>query len=179
MRTTFLFWAFNVVSLLTLLMLLAMVRKDTTVQVRFLMLFALVVGVGYYFFSERSAFYIHTSAARVQFALAGGQLQAQFRQLAVEPVQARNKPARQQTARTTEHKGRITGLPLQLGAHLAQAFKGIEGHIAQAHAGLGELDAATVLDEQGHPKLCLQRTNLSTHRAVGDVQLVRRQADAL
>jgi branched-chain amino acid transport system substrate-binding protein len=69
MRTTFLFWAFNVVSLLTLLLLLAMVRKDTTVQVRFLMLFALVVGVGYYFFSERSAFYIHTSAARTSHSL--------------------------------------------------------------------------------------------------------------
>src|SRR5690606_17849258 len=50
---------------------------------------------------------VHPGPARVQLALAGRQLQAQLRQLAVEAVQTRNEPARQQAAWAAEHEGRI------------------------------------------------------------------------
>lgn len=69
MSTNLLFWAFNIASLITLIVLLIMTRKESTVQVRFLVLMALVGAGGYYYFSERNAFYVHASAARAKHSL--------------------------------------------------------------------------------------------------------------
>src|SRR3990167_8569556 len=72
---------------------------------------------------------VHASAAWVQIAFAGGQLQAQLWQLAVEPVQARNKPACQQAARAGQDEWRIGLALLQLGAGAAQAAEQVGADI--------------------------------------------------
>ncbi len=69
MSTNFLFWAFNVLSLATLIILIQMVRKETPSQVRFLVLFAVVGGAVWYYFSERSEVYQNVSSARLSHAL--------------------------------------------------------------------------------------------------------------
>ncbi len=114
---------------------------------------------------------VQPGPVRVQFALAGRELQAQLRQVAVEPVQPRDEPARQQAAGATEHERRLGGLPLQLGAGAAQALEGVAGDIAQADTGIGEFYAASFLDQQGQPKLRFQLPNLPTDGAMGDMQL--------
>ena len=86
---------------------------------------------------------------RVQLALAGRQLQAQLRQLAVEAVQPRDEPARQEAAGATEHERRLGRVPLQLGAGAAQPLEGLAGGLAQTLAGIGEFYAAPLFDEQG------------------------------
>jgi len=106
-------------------------------------------------------------------------LQTQLRQLAVEAIQPRNEPARQQAARAGQHEGRIFALPAQVGTGTAQTLEGIEGRIAQAQAGIGEFYATPLLDEQGQAKLFLQRTYLPAHGAMGYAQLLRSLADTL
>lgn len=71
MSTNFLFLVFNVVSLGTLMILIQMLHKGTSVQVRFLVAFALVAAVSYYFFAERNAFYVRVAAARSSHSLSG------------------------------------------------------------------------------------------------------------
>lgn len=71
MSTSFLFWAFNVISLATLIILIRMVRTETASQVRFLIVFVLLAGSIWYFFSEHNAFYLRVSAARSTNALQG------------------------------------------------------------------------------------------------------------
>ena len=122
---------------------------------------------------------VHPAAARVQFTFAGGQLQAQFWQLAVEPVQARNKPARQQAARAGQHKRRI-GLPLlQFGAGAAQAVEQFGADIAQTNARICEFKATTFLAEQGHAQVLFQAAHLPADCAMSDVQFVSCLADAV
>ncbi|MDT4872566.1 hypothetical protein FQZ97_1077560 [compost metagenome] len=106
-------------------------------------------------------------------------MQAQFRQFAIEPIQPRDKPARQQATGTAEDERGILAALLQVGADTAQALERIAGGIPQALAGIREFYAPPILAEQRDPQLLLQQPHLPAYRAVGHVQLVGRTADAL
>ncbi|MCY1300057.1 hypothetical protein D9M70_496150 [compost metagenome] len=121
---------------------------------------------------------VQPGVTRVEVALAGRQLQAQLRQRAVEAVQARDEPARQQAAGTAEHERRVGAALLEFAADRAQARERLAAGIAQAQPGIGEFYAASVLAEQAQPEVLLKRADLPAHRAVGDVQLLGGLADA-
>ena len=122
---------------------------------------------------------IHSAAPWVQLAFTGGQLQAQFRQLAVESVQTRDKPARQQATRAGQDKRRV-GLPLlQLGTGAAQAVEQFGADIAQANAGICEFKATTFLAEQRYTEVLFQAAHLAADRAMSDMQFVGCLADAV
>ncbi len=114
---------------------------------------------------------IQPRLAWVQLALAGRQLQAQLGQVAIEPIQPRDEPARQQAAGATEHERRLAGLPLQLDAGTAQALEGLAGGVTQTHARIGEFYAAPFLDEQGQTEGFVELLQLPADGPVGDVQL--------
>ncbi|MDT4861156.1 hypothetical protein FQZ97_957500 [compost metagenome] len=122
---------------------------------------------------------VDAGTPRVQLALAGGKLQAQLGQLAVEPVQARDEPACQQAARAAEDEGCILAALLQVGIHAAQALEDVAGGIPQALAGIGEFYATAVLAEQGDAQRFLEQPHLAAHRTVSDVEFLGRTADAL
>lgn len=122
---------------------------------------------------------IQPRAPRVQVTLTGGQVQAQLRQVRLEPAQARDEPARQQAARTAEHERRIGTALAQLGTNATQAIEGVKTRIAQAKPCICEFNATPVLDEQAHAQVLFQHLQLSAHRTVGDMQLFGRLADAV
>jgi branched-chain amino acid transport system substrate-binding protein len=69
MTTRFLLWAYNLASLGTLLFLIYLTRKNTRHQVQFLLLGAIICAAGAYFFFESKAFYVHSSAERLNRSL--------------------------------------------------------------------------------------------------------------
>ena len=122
---------------------------------------------------------VHAAAPWVQLAFAGGQLQAQLRQFAVEAVQAWDKPARQQAARAGQDKRRIGLTLLQLGAGAAQAIEQFGADIAQTNASICEFKATAFLAEQGYAKVFFQAAHLAADRAMSNVQFAGRLADAV
>ncbi len=105
-------------------------------------------------------------------------MQVQVGQFGVQAVQPRDKPARQQAARTGQQEGRLLLVLTQRRARLAQPVEGIAAGIAQLATGGRQADAAPSLAEQGDAELVFKLTNLPADRAVGDVQLTRRLTHA-
>ena len=105
-------------------------------------------------------------------------MQAQYGQGLVEPVQARDKPARQQAARAAEDERAVLDLALEVDADATQAGKGLGRRVTQTHTRICEFKATPFQGEQGNPQVLLQPAYLPTDSAVGHVQFVCRQADA-
>ncbi len=106
-------------------------------------------------------------------------MQAQVGQVSIEPSQARNEPARQQTARAAQHEGCFVIDPAQFGANGAQAIKRLGTDIAQPITGICEFQAAPIFDEQGNAKMLFKHLQLTTDCPVGNVQLLGGLADAV
>ncbi|MNP64767.1 hypothetical protein D3C76_1602920 [compost metagenome] len=75
-------------------------------------------------------------------------MQAQIRQVGIEPAQAGNKPACQQTSRAAQDKRGIGRTLRQLCTNTTQSLERIGADIPQAQAGICEFQAASILDEQ-------------------------------
>ncbi len=75
---------------------------------------------------------IQPRSSRIEIAFSGRQVQAQVRQVGIEPPQSRDKPARQQASRATEHEWRIGCALCEFGANAAQALEGFAAGVTQA-----------------------------------------------
>lgn len=115
----------------------------------------------------------------VQIAFAGGQVQAQVRQVGIQPAQARNQPTRQQAAGTTEDERRIGAALSELGTNIPQPLEGLTAGVPQANPGICEFNATSILAEKAQPQVFLKHLQLPADRTVGDMQLLGGLADAV
>ncbi|MNG04325.1 hypothetical protein D3C84_874490 [compost metagenome] len=73
---------------------------------------------------------VQPRAARVEIAFSGRQVQAQLRQVRLQPAQPRDEPACQQATGTAEDERRIGAALAQFGAHPAQTLERVAAGIA-------------------------------------------------
>ncbi|MNI74365.1 hypothetical protein D3C73_1304470 [compost metagenome] len=106
-------------------------------------------------------------------------MQAQLRQIRLQPPQPRDEPARQQAARAAQHEWRLADIPAEFGADTAQPVERFTTGITQPDAGICEFDATPVLDEQGHAQVFLQHLDLPAHGAMSYMQRLGSLADAI
>jgi len=114
---------------------------------------------------------VHPAQRDVGRAFAGGQVQVQVRDLAMQALQARDHPARQQAARATQHQDAAAGAATQPLARRAQQVQRRAGGLAQAPAFGGQGQAAPAAFEQGAAQVLLEHAQLAAHGTVGDMQL--------
>ena len=113
-----------------------------------------------------------------EVAVLRGQVHCQAGQVALQLLQARDHPARQDTAGAAEHEGVAALCPAQAGHAVAQLRERSRSRFQQALAGGSGADAASVALEQGDAEFFLQRPQLAADRTVGHMQFVGSEADA-